>query len=162
MSDPDAPASSAFRLGAVPKPALWLGLSGLLPFAAFAAMAHLAPAPWDLRALMALAGYGAVILSFMGGCRWGFAAAGIDAQGPGWGRLVVSVAPALLAWAALSLSPAAAAVICALGLIALFAADLSLTRAGGAPAWWPALRLPLTAGASASLLLGAAADVASR
>ena len=47
--------------------------------------------------------------------------------------------------------------ILALGLVALFAADISLTRAGGAPAWWPALRLPLTVVATASLVAGALA-----
>ncbi|PKP63592.1 MAG: hypothetical protein CVT86_04835 [Alphaproteobacteria bacterium HGW-Alphaproteobacteria-8] len=41
----------------------------------------------------------------------------------------------------------------ALGLVALYAADLALTRAGGAPAWWPALRWPLTLGAAGSLAL---------
>jgi len=39
--------------------------------------------------------------------------------------------------------------------VALFSADVSVTRAGGAPAWWPALRLPLTAGATACVLAGA-------
>lgn len=157
MRDQSADSPLSFRPGVVPGPALRLGLAGLIPFGALAVGAHLAPAPWDFRSLAFLAGYGAAILSFMGGCRWGFAAAGMDAEGPSWWRLGVSVAPALLAWVSLMASPAAGAMVCALGLLALFAADVSLTRAGGAPAWWPALRLPLTAGAVICLLLGAAA-----
>ncbi|MEO1688206.1 MAG: DUF3429 domain-containing protein [Pseudomonadota bacterium] len=146
-----------FRPGRVPRPALWLGLGGLIPFAALAAAAHLAPSPWDFRALAFQAGYGASILSFMGGCRWGFAAAEVDEEGASWWRMGVAVAPALLAWVSLMASPAAGALVCALGLLALFAADVSLTRAGGAPTWWPALRLPLTVGAVLGLLVGAAA-----
>lgn len=147
----------SFRLSDVPRPARALGLAGLIPFVGLAAAAHLAPPGWSDVARGLLAGYGVVILSFMGGCRWGFAAAGLDPEGASWWRLGVSVAPALLAWAALALGPDVALWACALGLIALFAADVSLTRAAGAPAWWPALRLPLTAGAAAALLVGAAA-----
>ncbi|MEM1314575.1 MAG: DUF3429 domain-containing protein [Pseudomonadota bacterium] len=160
MSGPQDPPPISFGLAAVPRPALWLGLSGLIPFVALAVLCHAAPAPWNFRALVALAGYGAAILSFMGGCRWGFAASGMEEEGPSWFRLGVSVVPALLAWASLLAFPAAGALVCALGLIALFAADVSLTRAGGAPAWWPALRLPLTVGAAGSLLAGAAAGAA--
>lgn len=150
-------AGPRWSLAAVPGPARALGLAGLLPFAALAVACHAAPAPWDGHAERALAVYGVVILSFMGGCRWGFAAAGLGEEGASWWRLGVSTAPALLGWAALASGVTAALWASALGLVALFAADVSLTRAGGAPAWWPALRLPLTAGAAASLLLGLAA-----
>jgi hypothetical protein len=92
----------------------------------------------------------------MGGCRWGFAAGGLG-EGPGWWPLGVSVAPALLAFAALAVGGPGALIILALGLVALFAADVSLSRAGGAPAWWPALRLPLTAVAAICLLAPALA-----
>ena len=146
-----------WRLGAAPAPARWLGLAGLLPFVALAVAAHLAPAPWGGAARFSLAVYGVAILSFMGGCRWGFAAAGFDGEGPSWWRLAVSTVPALLGWAALTVGTTMALWASTLGLVALFAADVSLTRAGGAPAWWPALRLPLTVGAATSLLIGAAA-----
>jgi hypothetical protein len=45
----------------------------------------------------------------------------------------------------------------ALGFASLLVADIRLTREGGAPAWWPTLRWPLTVGAAGSLLLGAVA-----
>jgi len=145
-----------FSLRQVPRPALWLGLAGLIPFAALAIAVHLAPAPWAAEARGSLAIYGAVILSFMGGCRWGFAAAGLG-EGATWWRLSVSVIPALLAWAALSVGETAALWAGAMGMAALFAADVALTGAWGAPVWWPALRLPLSAGAAAALLAGALA-----
>lgn len=140
----------------VPAAARWLGLAGLVPFFGLAGLAWLpetAVAGWATEALI---GYGAVILSFMGGCRWGLAAAGM-AEGPSFRLLGASVVPALYAWGAAALPPALALLTLGVGLLALLAADLSLTRAGGAPPWWPALRWPLSLGAAASLAVAAPA-----
>ncbi|MEO1776520.1 MAG: DUF3429 domain-containing protein [Pseudomonadota bacterium] len=145
----------------VPAPAAWLGLSGLLPFAALAiASASLSGQIGDLAAA-ALAGYGAVILSFMGGCRWGFAAAGLGEGSAedaiAWWRYAVSVLPALYAWPVMLMIDPWRPALLALGFVALLAADIGLTRTGGAPAWWTALRWPLSLGAAGALLLGAVA-----
>ncbi|MEM6942342.1 MAG: DUF3429 domain-containing protein, partial [Pseudomonadota bacterium] len=81
----------------------WLGLAGLLPFFACAAgVAMLDDRPSALASEL-LAGYGAVILSFMGGCRWGFAAVGLGAERQGgaegaWSLYALAVLPALYAW----------------------------------------------------------------
>ncbi len=141
---------------AIPVPALWLGLSGLIPFVGLAVAALVAPPPWDARALAGLTGYGATILAFMGGCRWGFAAAGLGA-GPGWTPLTLAVAPSLWAWVALALPHPFALAALAAGLAILYVADVALAAQGGAPAWWPALRRPLTLGACLSLAAGMAA-----
>lgn len=143
----------------VPQPAWILGLAGLIPFGlgtalVWAGKAGLAVWPSQTGALAALAAYGAVILSFMGGCRWGFAA--LEPR-PDWGRLGLSVLPALVGWAALLAGGRLSLGLLAAGFVALLAADLALTRAGGAPAWWPRLRWPLTLGAVASLSLAAVA-----
>lgn len=138
----------------VPLPAAILGGAGVLPFAALAATVWLAPTLREL-ALAGIASYGAVILSFMGGCRWGFAAAGLG-PGPGWSALTLSVLPALYAWPLLFAADPQRTALLAVGFLGLYAADVSLTRRGGAPAWWPRLRLPLTAGAAGSLLVAAA------
>ncbi|MFO7854316.1 MAG: DUF3429 domain-containing protein [Paracoccaceae bacterium] len=156
MTDVTEPAAPRWSLSAVPRPALWLGLAGLAPFLGLAVAAHVAPEPWDGEARRSLALYGVVILSFMGGCRWGLASAGLG-EGASWWRLSVSVMPAILAWAAMTIGVTAALWASAPALVALFSADVSLTRAGGAPAWWPALRLPLTAGATVCVLAGALA-----
>jgi hypothetical protein len=137
----------------VPLAARRLGLAGLIPFAGLAALAHLTEG--DLAAAW-LAGYGAAILSFMGGCRWGFAAAGLG-EGPALRPLALAVAPSLWAWLSLGAPRPFDLELLALGLLALYVADLKLTKDGGAPPWWPQLRLPLTLGAAASLLAGAAA-----
>lgn len=142
-------------LGDVPAPARLLGFGGLIPFLGLGLLPHLAPgaAAWSQPLL---AGYGATILAFMGGCRWGFASAGLG-EGPTLRLLGLSVLPSLWAWLALAAPFPFDLDLLALGLALLYLADLKLKLDGGAPAWWPALRLPLTLGAAAGLLLGAAA-----
>lgn len=140
------------RWSDVPAAARWLGLGGLIPFVSGAAAVHMMHGMGEAQIMVWLVSYGAVILSFMGGCRWGFAAAGLG-DGPKLWSLTASVVPALYAWiASLTWWPMAPALLAA-GFVALFGADIALARRGGAPTWWPALRLPLTVGAAGSLLL---------
>ena len=140
----------------VPNPARVLGLAGLIPFVGLTALAFLAPEDWRPTIMKALAYYGGTILAFMGGCRWGFASAGLG-RGADWVPLLWSVAPSLWAWVALMLPPPFEKEMLALGFLLLYLLDLRLTMDGGAPAWWPQLRLPLTLGAAASLLVAVAA-----
>ena len=136
----------------LPTAARWLGFAGLLPFAAAALLALTPNAPLHTLALPALLAYGAVILSFLGGIRWGLAMAANAADLPA--RLALSVLPSLLAWLALLLAPRAGLLLLALGFAAMLLLD---QRIGDAPAWYPRLRLPLSLGALAALLLGLAA-----
>lgn len=141
---------------AVPRAARWVGLGGLIPFAAGAVTVLLTEGPSHVAATDGLAAYGAILLAFLGGCRWGFASAGLG-EGPQLWPLTIAVVPALYAWVVLPAPWPAAPVLLAIGFIALFGADVVLTRQHGAPRWWPALRLLLTAGAVLSLLLAALA-----
>jgi hypothetical protein len=135
----------------VPEAARWLGLSGLIPFVLLAALSLIGPDAWRDTVLKALAYYGATILAFMGGCRWGFAAAGLGG-GPSLKLLGLSVVPSLWAWVALMLPPPYEKEMLALGLALLYAADVALKLEGGTPEWWLRLRLPLTLVAAASLI----------
>lgn len=137
-----------------PRPAALLGAAGLIPFLGLAALSHSGDPVLGARAAQAALAYGAVILSFLGGCRWGFAAAGMG-EGPGLVPLLVAVGPSLLGWGAVLAGGALGLACLAAGLLLLLASDLALTKAGGAPRWWPVLRLPLSLVAAASL--GAAA-----
>lgn len=87
-----------------------LGWSGILPFAAALAAAVLRP-EWQDAARAAFVGYGAVILSFLGGARWGH---GLAAEAPPR-RYVEAVLPSLVGFAALLALPWPGA---ALGLLA--------------------------------------------
>ena len=144
----------------VPKPALWLGASGALPFVACAIASLAAPELLAGQATVALIAYGAVILSFLGGVHWGMA---IAIAGPGWGqspparRLIVSVIPSLVAWAALLVAVKPALYLLAVSFLAMLFIDMTAARQAEAPGWYPRLRLPLTLTVVASLIAAALA-----
>ncbi|XP_022097225.1 transmembrane protein 69-like [Acanthaster planci] len=130
-----------------PIPALTLGLSGLIPFVAptlyTAATFSVAP-----NILWAQVAYGASILSFLGGVRWGFALLERQDVGPTWSMLGYSIMPSLIAWLGL-LMPLQASQICIMtGLLMAWAADMSIKVY---PAWFRSLRLTLSLVALLSL-----------
>ena len=150
----------------IPTPALALGLGGLIPFISSAVLvwwsqplAELLPS-WIIQqrsttqlATLALGGYGAVILSFLGGVRWGnllFDRASLRQ----WTPLALSVLPSLIAWAALLLEPVPMLALLAAGFTLQYALDVYAERRGELPAWFVKLRLILTSGAIASVLVG--------
>lgn len=137
----------------VPRPALLLGLAGMLPSLAMLAV-MLALPEWRGAAARIGLGYGAVIASFVGGAWWGLVAARPDA-GARSRLLALSVVPSLLAWPALLLPPAAGLLLLAMVFAALLPTDARLRRDGIAPAWWMGLRRPLSLGMA--LMHGAAA-----
>lgn len=129
-------------MGQIPFPALSLGLAGLLPFLATALGAALGLWP-EFMVSTALT-YGVIILSFMGGAIWGFAATqDLDL----WRWLGLSVAPALYGFALLLAWPFSQASACAalaLGFGALLVLDREAQSTGLAPHWWMRLRVTLT------------------
>ena len=130
-------------LAEVPRPALHLGFAGLVPFLASSLGVWIAPYRWNLFAVDVQLAYGAVILSFMGAVHWGLAmAAGRD--GLSYSRLGWSVLPALLGWIALLLNPVLGLLLLAAGFAAVYLGDLRSIAAGNTPAWYRALRKPLT------------------
>lgn len=133
----------------VPIAAERLGLAGLVPFIAGALLA-VAGGPWRDWAETALLGYGAVILSFMGGVHWGMTIAAPACSAP---RLAWSVVWALLGWAGLLVGGDLGLVLLAAGFVGLFAYDRRATGRNEAPAWYPALRRPLTAVVVACLVV---------
>jgi hypothetical protein len=138
----------------VPAAARWLGGAGLIPFAALAVAGPFIDAASRPRVAFALAAYGASILSFLGGIRWGLAIR--DASETALVRpLAVSVIPSLVAWIALLLPPASSLALLAAGVAGQLFADVAASRRGETPAWYPALRWPLSCGAALALLSGA-------
>ncbi len=140
----------------VPAAAARLGYAGLLPFLAGAILTlPLAGAfrPWGTILLM---GYGAIILSFMGGVHWGAAMMRDEVTTEALGK---SVSPSLIALLAIIVGGAAGLIILALGFVGLLAWDESETKIGHVPAWYPYLRRPLTAIVVMSLITGASASL---
>jgi hypothetical protein len=118
-----------------------LGYSGLIPFAAAAVLVAAGDARTSQAALDGFLVYGAVILSFLGGIRWGAASAGGSGQAQG---LLFSIIPSL--WAALVLwwlDAALAAWGLMIGFLLMGLAD-RLYPGRGVPAWMSPLRSRLT------------------
>ena len=136
----------------VPAAAFVLTALGVIPFIYGALSANglsfgLPIAPFEGRWIVYF--YGAIILSFMGGALWGFAAAK-DRAGD-WRLLTLSVLPALWVFGtvlfAIYLEPAtlrASFYLMALGFVLVLVLDWHFQVQKLAPSWWLSLRIPVT------------------
>jgi Protein of unknown function (DUF3429) len=140
------------RPNAVPAPARILGFAGLIPFV-FGALAVAFAPEIKPEAAAALLLYGALILSFLGGVRWGFAV--IEGENAGWNVYGVSVVPPLAAWVAAAGGGPAGLLILAIALGLWYGVERALPPALSLPAWYTRLRGILSAAAVASLLFAA-------
>lgn len=141
----------------IPPAALWLGLGGLIPFLACLVAVWIGlrpPPPLVGEPARIMLGYGAVILSFLGGVRWGFALRMVD-RGLQAQALVLSVLPSIAAWLALLAPSQAGLIAMAVLFLLLGIADTRLPEIG-APDWYRRLRILLTAIVTPALLLAAA------
>ncbi|QZH75551.1 MAG: DUF3429 domain-containing protein [Erythrobacter sp.] len=141
----------------IPPVARFLGLTGLLPQFTCAAAVWVGPAEWRWTALAIGWAYAALILSFLGGMWWGLAAAAPDQarRAPAW-IWIAAVSPSLIAlgtfvpWVVGERWPGPSLVVLALAILASPLVDIRLVTIR--PAWWMALRLPLSAGLGAATL----------
>ena len=144
--------SDHYIAGKIPGAALVLGLAGLIPFVAGAASLWV-PLPMlpPEQGLKVAVIYGAIILSFLGGIRWGTAIGPYDS-----GRQTLEFSASVLG----SLAGLAAALLPAIPALALLIAgflmqglwDVMSVDAGRLPNWFGRLRMILTAGAVVSLV----------
>ncbi|MGQ7847346.1 DUF3429 domain-containing protein [Granulosicoccus sp. 3-233] len=139
------------QTAAIPRPALILGLCGLLPFIATAFATVIIDGKEQIQgisnaqALHALGAYGAVILSFLGGIRWGrLLADNADIQQ--WAPLTLSVIPSVIAWCALLFSTSVMLILLIAGFACQYAMDRVAVNRQELPAWFGRLRLILTSG----------------
>jgi len=141
----------------VPHVAAWLGGTGALPFAALLMLTIFGPPDWTAWAGQALAFYGAVILSFLGGIQWGLAVSdGPQITESRLGRrLAISVVPSLIGWAALLMPMDIGLFVLAAAFALVLFLDVQASMKGEAPGWYPKLRLPLTGVVAVSLVIGA-------
>ena len=132
------------------------GLLGLIPFVAAAAAALLLGGGlirWGAQS--ALLAYGGLILTFLGGGRWGLEVGRAQVRA---GVISASMAPAIVSTLLLAMQgvpPAWRLIAMAIAHVAQWAWDVT-SRAP--PRWYPTLRHVLTAGAVGSLLAGAIAS----
>ena len=150
-SDRNRPAS---RLPAsTPNPvAIRLGYLGLLPFVFGAFLSLVVRDDAHPYVVLALAGYAAVVISFLGGIHWGL---GMRSQVPSPAPFAWSVVPSLVAWIAVVMPAYAGLVIDALMLIGCYLWDRRSYPAHGLSGWLT-LRFRLTVFAVLACFLGAA------
>ena len=128
----------------MPRTAAGLTALGVLPFAGGAALAWIWPDFEAIQAIDAVIAYGAVILSFLGGIHWGFAAAPGAAKTRNAVTYGLSVLPSLLAWAALLLPQSIGLGLLMVAVAGVLPIDRRAVALGAAPGWWMSLRLPVT------------------
>ena len=133
----------------IPGSALWLGLLGAMPFLAAGLGCWFDP-ELARRGIWLTLGltYGAVILSFLGGIRWG---AGIGGRNHGT-EFTLSVLPSIAAWVALLLPSVIGVSVLIGGFLMQALWDVTGVQVGRLPEWFGKLRMILTTIVIISLL----------
>lgn len=137
-------------------PSIWfdrLGYAGLLPFVGLPLLLWVLPEPeLQIWVATALAAYGALIVSFLGGVHWGAAWRG----GGGLPHAVWGVVPSLLGWLGVLMPPFAGLPWLGMVLVACYLVDRKrYPMLGLAP--WLTLRFRLSMVAALGCFLAAGA-----
>ena len=128
-----------------PKPARLLGFLGIAPFFVCAVLVWSGNENFHGAATKGLIGYGAVILSFIGGAHWGFASRILSEGNIAAGRLLIlSVVPSLVGWISILIPPAWSFALLALAFASVLMLDKWAVSQQLTPDWWVSLRLPLS------------------
>lgn len=130
-----------------------LGYAGLIPAIVLSLWLFGIPDdhPWRDQTVMLLTGYAAVVLSYLGGIRWGITLAEPGEDAPN--TFALSVLPALGGWAALFVPPPYSFVLLAVAFAAHGAWDTLSAQQGRIPDWFARLRMQLTAGIVVTMII---------
>ena len=134
-----------------------LAYAGLTPFVGLAVLLWLVDPDLHPFVALAMTGYGASIVSFLGGIHWGIGFRNVSRMHNeplfnfGWG-----VVPSLLAWIAITMPAFAGLPLLAAILFLCYAVDRKTYPEVGLEEWLP-MRWHLTWVAALSCLMGAAA-----
>ncbi|KAJ7332792.1 hypothetical protein JRQ81_014972 [Phrynocephalus forsythii] len=143
--------SNPLSLKDCPKPALYLGFAGLIPFVSVPLIMAVSQVAYS-ELVYAQVAYGVSILAFLGGIRWGFALPEGSPDKPNWTSLSISIVPPLMSWFALLCRnniEAAAMVIVGLGI----ALHYDIAFLPTYPTWFRNLRTVLTMVTAGSLFV---------
>ncbi|MEW5421246.1 DUF3429 domain-containing protein [Amorphus sp. 3PC139-8] len=132
--------------GGVPPLARTISLVGAIPIAAGAVLLWIGAIGGLTGEFVsvALKGYSAVILSFLGGVHWGLALAASD-PGSRNRELLVSIVPALVGWVAILFVPKVALMVLTIAFVAQGLFDIWIALKDHAPNWYARLRAEMTA-----------------
>jgi len=141
----------------IPAPAKTFGLAGLIPFFVGAVACWInfesAVLNVELTGAHILCAYSAVILSFLGGIRWGVAMQH-SSMIRDWLVVGWAMVPSLLAWTALLVNPRVGLLLLVVGFILHLVVDYRSSKQQLTEPWFLTLRIILTAGATLSILIG--------
>lgn len=141
--------SAAAQREKIPAMALVLGLAGIVPFAGGAIGTWINPDPVMYGFFITLVlTYGAVILSFLGGVRWGAVVNSVH-RTP---EIAFSVAPSLAGWISLLMPPVVGVSVLIGGFLLQALWDVTGVHTGRLPDWYGRLRMGLTTMVIISLL----------
>jgi hypothetical protein len=132
----------------IPKSALVLGLSGLLPFVFLGSISVYQSPDVHNEISSTLLAYGAIILSFLGGVRWGVAMSEASPTRIS-SQLCVSIMPSLVGWIAFLVDNQTGLLILTAAFFLMLLLDYKLA---GAPNWYFSLRALLSTVVITSLL----------
>jgi len=136
-----------------------LALAGFVPFAVLTGAQFVPGATLaQTLGLTALNVYAAIILSFLGGIRWGIAVRSPSTSSE-IGTFMLSVVPSLWAWAAFFAPGPWGFAMYAAGFAAMGWWDRALVARGHAPAWFGLLRVTLTWLVAPTMVLAALSQV---
>ena len=121
-----------------------LALIGFVPFAVLALWLYgIAPGhPWRQGTILLLTTYGAVVLSFLGGIRWGLAL--FVREGHRERDIILSIVPPLTGWIAVIVPPPLTFVFLAVAFAAQGAWDSLTLTPEAVPSWYRRVRIQLT------------------
>jgi hypothetical protein len=130
-----------------------IGFLGLVPFLLLSVwLISLSPDHvWRAGTVSLLIAYGAVILSFLGGIRWGMAM--IRPAERSRRDLALAMGPALIAWVSVATPAPYAFAVLAAAFAAQGASDTLAAHGGTAPRWYGRLRTTLTVIVVATMIL---------
>jgi hypothetical protein len=140
----------------IPRLARWLGFAGLIPQVLIAALVMGGPPKVGVVASGLGLSYAALILSFIGGAWWGFAAQAKE-RVPPW-LWLAAVLPSIVAFASLATASVGRSAVPGLlvqsaALITALVIDLALAARELCPPGWLSLRAPLSLGLGALCIL---------
>jgi len=142
-----------------PRAAALLGYLGAIPFITAAVIVFFLYPREEAHMVLAIQlGYGAVILSFLGGIRWALAML-FPEDDALLKKLALSTVPALTGWIALVLPPVWGLVLLIAAFWAQASSDVKATKASQAPRWYGGYRVRITILVVGALLLSAAGIV---
>jgi Protein of unknown function (DUF3429) len=127
----------------IPRAALWLGVAGALPFWLAAVSFFTGIGMTEGQSLAVALAYGGLMLSFLGGIRWGVALGVVDGRQRAR-ELIGGSLPVLMGLAAFFLAPAVGLSLIIITLFIQALADVMSADRGFLPRWFGRLRALLT------------------